>query len=273
MKNSIKLLLLVPVIMLAVLFGCRKPASNTPVQKAYFGLHLHTYVGPNLVNTGDSVYQQWYQDANGRWMNITNAFVYFTNVGLLSTTTNQWVTLQGSIRLKRMEYEEYDLDSVPVDTYDNVRFTVGLGPQFNNNTPSYYSTTSGLPANDSVLSQTEAAMYAGPPASNGYYFMYLTGKVDTSATNNRNHVFPFSYQLAGDTFQVSPPSAAQGNTFSILPNVPGAQLVHIIFDYGKLLQSFPITAPVNIKSTVPTPVLDSIPGMFRYECPTPNGNC
>jgi hypothetical protein len=271
MKNNYKFLLLIPVIMLILLFGCRKPASTTTQQKAFFGVHLHTYIDTNLVSTGLSAnteYAQWFQDHNGRWMNITTANVYFTNVGLHSATTGQWYTLQGTIRMKRMEYEEYDLDSVPVDTYDNVRFTVGLGPGYNNNPPSYYS-GAGIPATDSVLSTSESVMYANP----GYYFLYLTGNVDTSAGHNLIHPIPFSYQLAGDTFQVSPPTAAQGNSFSIIPNVPGAQLVHIIFDYGKLLQSFPITSPVNIKSTTPTPVLDSIPGMFRYECSVPNGDC
>ncbi len=269
MKNNYKFLFLVPVVMLAFLFGCRKPATTAAAQKALFGLHLHTYIDTNLVSTSltDTVqYGQWFQDHNQRWMNITNASIYISNIGIHSSTTGQWYNLQGSVMLKRIENEQYAIDSVPVDNYDNVRFTIGLGSALNNNPPSYYS-GSGIPVADSVLTASENIMYANP----GYYFLYLTGYAGT--TSGHSNPVPFSYQLAGDTFQVSPPSASQNNIFPIIPNVPGAQYVHIIFDYGKLLQSFPITAPVNLKTTTPTPQLDSIPGIIRYECATPGKDC
>ena len=270
MKTNFKLLLLIPVLMLIVLFGCRKPATKTATQKALFGLHLHTSIDVNQLATGLSTgeYSQVFQDKNGRWVNITNADIYLTNVGLHSATTGQWYTIPGSILLKRLENEEYSIDSVPVDTYDNLRFTVGLNSSLNSSAPSSYSSTSGA---DTVLSNNESALYAG--ANQGYYFLTITGNIDTSAAHNLNHPIPFTYQLAGDTFQISPPAASGGNTFSIIPGVPGAQFVHIIVDYGKLLQSFPITVPVILKTTSPTPQLDSIKNIFLYECSTPDGVC
>ena len=270
MKSNYKFLLLILVLMLVILFGCRQPAAKTIAQKALFGLHLHTSIDTNQLATGlnPGEYSQEFQGPNGQWINITNANIYLTNVGLHSTTTGQWYTIPGSILLKRLENEEYSIDSVPVDTYDDIRFTVGLNSSLNSGAPSSYSTTSGP---DTVLSNNESALYAG--TGNGYYFVTLTGNIDTSALHNLNHPIPFTYQLAGDTFQVSPPSASSGNTFSIIPGVPGAQFVHIIIDYGKLLQSFPITAPVNIRTTTPTPMLDSIKTIFFYECSTPNGDC
>jgi hypothetical protein len=239
-------------------------------------LHLHTYIDTNLVSTGlgSAEYTQEFPDHNGRWMNITYANVYITNVGLHSHTTGNWYTIPGSILLKRLENEVYIIDSVPTDTYDNVRFTFGLGSALNSSPPSSYSTSMGP---DTVLSIIESAMYAS--ATNGYYFMYLAGNIDTSSAHNLNHPIPFIYQIAGDTALISPPTASGGNSFSIIPTSQfgGPQLVHIIFDYGKLLQSFPITAPTNVNTfTTPalaTPVLDSIPGMFRYECSVPNGDC
>ena len=223
--------------MVVALFGCRKAATTAATQKALFGLHLHTYIDSNLVSTGTGQYGQWYQDKNGRWMNITTANVYITNIGLHSATTGRWYTMPGSIMLKRLENEIYSLDSIPVDTYDNLRFTFGLGSTLNAGVPSSFSSTTGA---DTVLSITEPTMYAG--AGNGYYFMSLAGNVDTSASHNMNHLIPFSYQLAGDTFQVSPPVASEGNTFDIIPNVPGAQLLHLVLDFGKLLQGVPINA-------------------------------
>jgi hypothetical protein len=272
MKSFYKVLFLVPAIMLTLLFSCREHAKTPATAKALFGLHIHTYIDTNLVSTGLSAsteYAQEYPDHNGRWMNITCANVYLSNIALHSATTGQWYTIPGSVMLKRMEIEEYPIDSVPVDTYDDLRFTIGLGSALNNGVPSAYNTTTGP---DTVLSANETAMYAGP--GSGYYFLSFSGYIDTTAGhNNPTHGIPFNYQLAGDTFVVSPPAASGGNSFPIIPNVPGAQYVHIVFDYGKLLQSFPITAPVNQKTILPTPVLDSLPHMIRYECSTPNGIC
>jgi len=270
--NNFKILVGTIVLVVIVLIGCREPRGSI-AEKGLFGLHLHAYIDTNLVLTGQGAneYSQEFQDHYKRWMNITTANVYITNVGLHSQTSGNWYTIPGSILMKRLEQELYIIDSVPTDTYDNVRFTVGLGSAFDS-----ISRLNISPASpDSVLASP--LMYAG--AGKGYYIMYLAGNIDTSSGHQLINPIPFTYQIAGDTMVVSPPAASGGNTFSIIPasQFQGPQLIHIILDYGKLLESFPITVPTNVNTfTTPAlaaPVLDSIPGMFRYECSVPTKDC
>ncbi len=257
MKSNYKLIFPLILFLIALAFGCRKPAATT-AQTGIFGLHIHTYVDTNSFEPGlgSGEYTQEFPDADGRWINITRANIYVSNVGLHSKTSGNWYTIPGSILLKRLESEIYNIDTVPADTYDNVRFTIGVTSSLNSQSPSSFSTTSGA---DTVLSANENLMYAG--SGKGYYYLYLTGNYDTSSAHNGTKLVPFSYQLYGDTLQVSPASASGSNDFTILPvsSAPGPQLLHIIFDYGKLLKT--------------TPQISNIRGMIRYECSTPDGDC
>ena len=281
LQRNYKIIPLTIAIMVIVLIGCRKPApGNTSTQMAYVGLHLHTYIGDSIISPGvdpsvgvTNVYDQEWHDAAGRYEFLTMANVYISNVAFYSSTKKQWYTMPGSLLMKRIENEEFNIDSVPADTYDSVRFTVGLGPDYDSKAPSSYSTNPSSGA-DTVLSTNESFMYGG--SSNGYYFMNIAGNVDTSALHNGTGLIPFAYGLGapGDTLQVTIPPTAT-NSFQILPNLPGAQLVHIIFDYGKLLQSIPITTPTNIAAPNGNwmPVWNNVPGMFRFECSSPNQDC
>jgi hypothetical protein len=286
MKNKVhgSIALTVIAILLAS-SGCTKVTKTPPSQTAQFGLHLHTYIDTNLISpgvptgNGFPLYQQEFPDHAGRYEYFTQANIYITNVSLHSTTKG-WVTVPGSLILKRIENEPYTLGNILSDTYDSAAFTVGLGPNYDNTSPSSHSATSSQP--DTVLSSLESVMYNG--TGNGYYFLSLTGFVDTSAGQHNVNPIPFSYRLGtnGDTLRVIIPSEpiAANNIFTLPPSsqVPTVQLVHIIFDYGKLIQSFPITAPVNVNSfTSPSgtwmPIWNMVPGMFRFECYIPNGLC
>ena len=274
-KNNYKKFIFITMAAIFFITGCHKVEQTNPV--ALFGLHIHTSIGDSQINPysslGEPLYQQEYPDSNGRYEYFTQANLYLSNISLHSTTKG-WYTIPGSLILQRIESEIYVVGNVPADTYDNVRFTVGLGTTLNN---SAAATTAGPDTVLSVASNNEGIMHSG--SANGYYFLSLMGFVDTSAAHSNSNPIPFSYQLggAGDTVQVSPQPASGTNIFTLAPNIPGAQLVHLMVDYGKLLQSFPITAPTNVNSfTTPgsaAPVWNLVPGIIRYECSVPNGNC
>jgi hypothetical protein len=156
-----------------------------------------------------------------------------------------------------------------------VRFTVGLGNALNSQQPSAFSLSSPT---DSVLatgSQAEALMYGSGMAGmstmpSGYTFMNIQGYDSTDA-------LPFSYQVGGygDTVNVV---LGYGGGFNFVPVLTGGglNLIHIIADYGKLLQSIPTINSTNNNSTFygpnPTPsntLLNNIKNMFRWECDPP----
>ena len=256
--------------------GCTKE-KNSSTATALLGLHLHTYIGDSLVDP--SALNVYIPDSLGRVEKLSHAQFYITNVSLHSTTKG-WYTVPNSLILKREENEEYTIGTVPADNYDDVRFTVGLGPAYNNTTPASHNNSSGQ---DTVLSSTlEAAMYYG--AGQGYKFLSVAGFVDTSAANNGNNQIAFSYDIGGngDTVNITLPQEA----FTLLPStsVGGTvQYVHVICDYGHLIQNVDIVHNVNARigntygtgqqPGIATQVWNNILSMFRYECSTPNGDC
>jgi hypothetical protein len=251
--------------------SCHEPRkSNTPT--ALLGLHIHTFIDTNLVDPSNlNVY---YPDSNGRVEKLNYAQFYLTNVSLHSMSSGNWVLMPGSIMLKREENEEYVMGNVPADSYDDIRFTVGLDPSLNNANPSSYSTTSGA---DTVLSTNESLMYFGN--GQGYKFIALDGYVDTSAAHNQTNPIHFSYAIGGngDTVQVTMKQQA----FTLAAGVPGVQFIHIIADYGKLIQTIDMSNSANRVVSSPTApptgaaatIWNRILNMFRYECTTPNGTC
>ena len=114
LQNSFKILVCTAGLIGIILVGCRKP-ENSGTQKGVLGLHFHTYVDTNTFETGlgSAEYSQEFPDHNGRWMNITTANMYITNISLHSSTSGNWYTIPASIMMKRMENEVYIIDSVP----------------------------------------------------------------------------------------------------------------------------------------------------------------
>jgi len=273
--NNIKFPFLIAAVVF-ILTGCHK-TNNNATPTALVGLHLHTYIDTNLVNTPGGLTQE-YPDHNGRWEVFTLAQFYLTNLQLHNAQTQQWYLVTGSILLKRVQNEEYIIANVPAATYDDLRFTVGLNNTLNSAAPSTYP-TSGSP--DTVLSSTEqAVMWGSNSTAIGYTFMNLQGFVDTSAAHNLTNAIPFSYQLGGmnDTVQITLPV----NQFTLVANDPAVQLIHIICDYGKLLQNTPMLSPTtgsffgtspqqNVATSIWTII--NVQGMFRYECTTPTTDC
>ena len=253
--------------------GCTKVNNTSPT--ALIGLHMHTSI--DTVQVDPLISNIYLTDANGRLEQLSLAQMYVSNIGLRNKSTQQWVYVSGSIFLKRIQNELYPVGNVPAGTYDAVRYTIGLGNALNSAAPSSYSTTTGP---DTVLSLTEAAVMWGSMMNgmtgmaSGYTFANIQGYDST------DHV-AFSYQLGGygDTAVVTLPYTAG---FTLAANEPQVvQYIHIIADYGKLLQninlaahptgSFYSTTPANVTNAAN--VWSNIVNMFRYECPVPNGDC
>ena len=276
-RNYGKVFILVLAAFVLILSGCHKDKNPTPQATAYFGLHLHTAINDSQVVP--PVLNIYVPDSLGRVEQFYHAQFYMTNISLHSATTNSWYVMPNTYILKREENEEYDLGNVPADNYDDVRFTVGLGPSLNSGSPTGYNAAGP----DTVLSAMESFMYFG--SGLGYKFLSVAGVVDTTHNNSGTNLIPFSYDLGanGDTVVVTMPV----NAFTLQPsaNVGGnVQLVHIVCDYGYLLQNVPIVSnpasrTVNTNGAAPQPgsiaaqIWARIVGMFTYECSAPNGDC
>jgi len=275
--KQIKFFLFLFPVMLSILTGCVK--SNGP-GTAFVGLHLHTYIGSNLVAPGDL--QEFYPDSLGRIEELQYAQFYITNVSFHSTTRG-WITLANSVLLKREEYEEYVLGNIPADNYDDVRFTFGLGNTLDQTNPSSYSTSAG---EDTVLSAAESFMYQSGAQPPQYSFMKVAGWVDTTTSHKGNAALPnlpyFNYTIGGlgDTLVITLPVQA----FSLTPQPYNSiQLVHVICDYGKMLQNIQVTNPTYSTGSSfsnnaqqqqnAINIFNAIKNMFRYECYAPTVDC
>ena len=253
--------------------GCTKVNNSNPT--ALVGLHMHTSI--DTVQVDPLASNLFYTDSNGRLERLTLAQMYITNVCFRNKASQQWYIISNSLMLKRIQNELYPIGNIPAGTYDAVRFTVGLGNGLNSALPSSYSPTSGP---DTVLSVNEQAVMwlsniAGMTGvASGYTFANVQGYDST------NHI-AFSYQMGGygDTAVITMPYAAG---FTIVANRPQVvQYVHIIADYGKLMQNSNfVTAPVgSFYSTTPADVTNArnawsnIIRIFSFECSVPNGDC
>ena len=273
MKHKLPGIACIVAVILFFTTGCGD--KNKGGASALMGLHLHTYISDSLVDPSNlNVY---IPDSLGRVEKLGHAQFYITNVSLHSSSG--WYVVPNSLILKREENEEYVIGNVPAGNYDDVRFTVGLSAALNSGTPTGYTTNNA----DSVLSTLESAMYFGTWL--GYKFISVAGVVDTTANNSGTNVIPFSYDLGatGDTAVITLPTEA----FTLQPSANVAnnvQFIHIICDYGHLLQNVPIVTnvaarTVSTNGTVPqagsiaAQIWNNLLSMFRYECSTPNGDC
>jgi hypothetical protein len=237
---------------------------------------MHTSIDTVQLDPGTGAGTFLY-DSLGRLESLTLAQMYVSNISLRNKSTQQWYTIPGSIILKRIQNELYPIGNVPAATYDALSFTIGVGNSLNSQLPSSFSTTTGA---DTVLSATEQPVMWGSNMAgmsgmaSGFTFLNVQGYDST------DHV-PFSYQLGGygDTVVVTLPYPAG---FTLSANEPQiVQYIHVIADYGTLLQSINLLAhPTgSFYSTQPASVTNAtnawgnIVKMFRYECPVPNGDC
>jgi hypothetical protein len=261
--------------------SCKKVPTTTTTNNSLdtisVGFHFHTFIGGNLVDPVDYVYQA-FQDSSTppRTLHLSAAQFYFSNIAIHLVDSNRWIPLTNLVVIKRISNEIYPIGRIPSDVMDSVRFTVGIGNGLNSQMPSSFSTTSPF---DSVLSSTEQAPMWGSGMAgmngmaSGYTFMNIIGYDSTNS-------LPFSYQIGGygDTVNVV---LSYSTGFNFVPILGGGELnlFHIVADYGKLLQVLNPLTPTNTNSTFygPAPaasntLLNNIKNMFRWEC-SPPINC
>lgn len=160
--------------------------------------------------------------------------------------------------LKTIAQEGYLLGNVPAGNYLSATFDVGIDAATNQTAPSAYAASSPL------SSQTPSMWFGS--TSQGYMFVNITGLADTSAGNNGSVNYPFSYQLGGSSMLKTVTLPDQPLTVAV-ETIPS--YIHIIADYGKLLQGVNFKTQNNatpfVNAGVANQIANNIPTMFRYE--------
>lgn len=216
-------------------------------------LHLHSFVGLNEV-----AYDSIYTDLSGRKISLNMAQLYLSGIEL-QKADGSFYGLSNAKVLKTLENEEYILGTAPVGNYKSFRFKVGLDAGTNAADPS---------TNAALLNHTE--MWFNTTAQpDGYVFMNVQGKVDTTAggagpdANMQNFVFKIGTNAHYK--QVTMPD----QPFSILQDQ--AQFVHMYIDYGKLFTGIDLHQPLMVgsvadnTSALSNAVTNNIPLIFNYE--------
>ena len=264
MKRKIKLkaaaFVFLVMVSISVLSCKKKTTAPEPAPAASNGtvfLHLHTNVDTNEVDTYNSVYVM----TGGRKISVSIAQLYISSIQLVKTDGST-VNMGGLNIAKVMPIEEYMVGSVPSGNYQSIRFNVGLSP----------STNSLLPEpSDSTLSKPNMWFGNSVQPWQGYVFVNLQGKIDTStaANNTVAQMQPFSYRIGTNSHLTS--ISMPNQNYSVLPNQ--TQFIHIIIDYSKLfngitlnLNSYLNVYSVADNSTVlSNQIANNIPLMFHYE--------
>jgi hypothetical protein len=230
--------------------------SNTPKGKLVF--HLHTYIDNNEVD----LYNTNYTADDGRKMSLQLAQLYISDIKL--------VKLDGSVIdipnchiLMQQNIATYDIAEVPVGNYKSVLFKIGLDAITNSLNPHQ--------SNDSVILNHPEMWFGSTAQPEGYVFLSVTGKVDTStnADNTAQQMQSFAYKIGTNNHytQIHMPD----KNLTVYPNQIG--YIHIIVDYYKLINGILLNNPANLSAITvsenaqapATQIANNIPLLFRYE--------
>ncbi|HXA01737.1 MAG TPA: MbnP family protein [Cytophagaceae bacterium] len=239
--------------------SCKKsvePPQPEPA-KGTLNFHLHTYLGIEEVDAYNIVYTM----LDGRQVSLSLAELYLSGIELIKADGSIY-PINDTIIFKTREIETYVVAKVPPGNYKSVRFKVGLNPATNLKTPS-------SSASD-VLNKPEM-WFGATTQPDGYVFLNLQGKIDTSAAANlsASQMTPFTYKIGTNANykQVNMPD----QTFAVLSNQ--TQFVHLIIDYYQLFNGVQLNNSTNItitnsadnSTTLATKIVNNIPSMFSYE--------
>jgi hypothetical protein len=251
MKHCCKFILPLAFLGLLLFSSCNKNTDNPPVPMGQVWFHLHTNIDTNEVDTGTVV-----RDANGRQFKLKVAQFYASGFNLHKRDGSVY-TIQNAYIEKVIANEAYYVGMAPAGNYTSVSFNIGLDPGIN------FTDPSGFPYGSIFAPQTPS-MWFGSTAQ-GYIFMNVQGKTDTSALNNGPVNVPFSFQLGTNALlrTVNLPE----RVFSVVP--ASQSFVHIICDYGKLMQglNFKTQNAATPFTNLPlaTQIANNIPNMCHYE--------
>lgn len=260
-KKSQSLLIAISLIIATVLFSCKKKddAAETPTPAPANGtiaFHMHTNLDTVEVEDYDSVYTM----SDGRKISVTKAQLYLSNIQLVKLDGSTY-NLDGVVKLKKKEIEEYVLASVPSGNYQTVKFNIGLDSATNATTPAQA---------DSTLNQP--AMWFGSSAQpSGFVYVVFEGMIDTTAMANGStaQMQPFSYEIGTNMNlqTVTMPNQA----YTVLPNQ--TQFVHMTIDYNMLFMGVSLNNSGNLTMNTTSAnatalgmlLSNNIQRMFGYE--------
>jgi hypothetical protein len=235
------------------LFSSCHDADNLPLYGT-FKLHLHSNIDTNEIDLGSV-----YRDADGRQIQLNTAQFYISNIKLVKADGSLY-PIDNAYVLKQVAQEQYVVGQALIGEYKAVIFDVGVGAAANHQNPSSFPSTN-------PLSQSGPDTWFGT-TTQGYVFMNVAGKVDTSANNNGAVDFPVSYKIGSDALlkTVTLPAHPNGN---FVMGFSQEMYIHLICDYGALLKGINFKTQASTTTTtnpdVATQVANNIPKMFTYE--------
>ena len=259
-KNKTKTLIKLTVAcLLFISVSCKKKENNTATTTptnptGILAVHLHTNI-----DTTEAMVDSVCKDVNGRQIKLSLAQFYASGI-VAHKADGSSIQMTNVYVLKTIANEQYVIGSVPAGNYNSVSFNVGIDTAANKTAPSSYAATH-------VLSSQTPSMWFGSTAQ-GYIFMNVQGYADTSAANNGALNVPFSYQLGTNVMlkTVNLPN----QPFTVVAN--GTQYVHIICDYGVLLngvnfktQSMASPFGTSAEQATAAQIANNITSMFRLD--------
>ncbi|MEY4937493.1 MAG: hypothetical protein RIS64_3852, partial [Bacteroidota bacterium] len=138
--------------------------------------------------------------------------------------------------------------------------TVGLDPTTNLLNPM-------MPSDSALLNKSEM-WFNNTAQPDGYIFMNVQGKIDTSANRNKPLV-PFSYKIGTNAHFVQVNMGDKNFTLEEGKSIFG----HLWIDYSKLFNGIPLNLAPNLSvktvqdnsSALAAKIANNIPSMFIYE--------
>ena len=212
------------------LTGCKHDLQSDISSDGNLIFHLHTMVDTNTVFQYDSVYVM----QGHRKISLSLAQMYISDIQLIRQDGSVY-NMAGTVLLKTLENEIYQVGNAPNGDYRAIRFSVGLDPVENIKT--------SLLNSDSLFNKP--LMWFGETAqTHRYVFLNLMGKIDTT-TNGVGKLAdmkPFSYQIGTNA---NYKQVVMNNvSFTIQPGQ--SQYVHFIIDYNMLFMGVQLNNPNNL---------------------------
>jgi hypothetical protein len=243
---------------LAFLSCGKKGTSQAPAVVKYglLRMHMHSYIGN--MNEVDA-YNIPYTNDEGRTIQLSMAQLYMSEFEL-QKMDGTFYKIPDKIVLKVQDAETYNLGMVPVGNYKSIRFKVGLPSAVNAKTPT---------ASDSILFD-KSMWFAEPFQSNGFVFVNVKGKIDT--TSNADGSAPmhdFNY-LIGTNANYTQVQMPQKN-FSITEDQ--VYYAHMYADWSRLFTGIELNNPSNMyvrnldenSSAVAKKLATNLSTLFVYE--------
>ena len=220
-----------------------------------FMFHLHTYISNSEVD----LYGIDYKTLDGRTISLNMAQLYVSDVQLVKLD-GSLVNISGKKILKVFEKETDIVGDAPVGNYKSIRFKIGIDATTNALAPTTPS--------DSAILNKPAMWFSNAAQPDGYVFMNVQEKVDTSAAKNKATV-PFAYKI-GTNANYKQVTMGDKN-FSVEEGK--AAFGHLIIDYSKLFDGIDLTKIGNLSVTtasanstaIAAKIANNMPSMFIYE--------